>query len=408
MRGRPKAHLCLALGLAVLTAALVGPAAALGASSSAIKGTVSAPVGVSEVEVCLVEPLPSESCVFPEAEGKYVLPVPAAGVYQVEFAPSYRSHLIRQYYNHKAKLSEANKVVVPAAANVEGIDANLEIGGQIEGHLTDTTGAVDLEGVEVCAQDATSGVPVSCSHTDAEGNYALPTLPSGSYRVGFWGEGKSAAYAPSYYDEKDGFFEATLIHLSVGETATGIDAKLAPGAQVSGTVTDSVGGGPLAAIAVCILKSTASGPQRCTYTDPDGNYTLPGVATGTYQVAFSAEFSEFAKEEFFLPEEDGWHTQYYEGFATRAGSTVLNLTAPEQRENVDAALQTTFVPPQPPPAPPAPNVAIPAPAIANTPSKAAKKCKKGYKKRKVKGKARCVKVHKGHKQGGKKGRGGKG
>ncbi len=395
------------LALAALVLALGGLPGAATAASPGIKGTVTAPVGLSEVEVCLVEPLPSESCVFPEEDGSYTLPVPGGGVYQVEFLPSYRSHLIRQYYNHKAKLSEANKILVPASEPVLGIDANLEVGGQITGHVTDTSGALDLEGAEVCAQDATSGAAVSCSHTDAEGDYALPTLPSGSYRVGFWGERQSAAYAPQYYDDRLGFFEATLVHVSVGETVSGIDAKLTSGAQVSGTVTDSADGAPLVSIAVCILKSSASGPQRCTYTGPDGEYTLPGVASGTYQVAFSPEFTEFAKEEFFLPEEDGWHTQYYAGSATRSGSTVLSLSAPEQREGVDAALQTTYVPPQPPPPPPAPDIAISPPPIANTPpmQKKPRKCKRGYRKRKVGGKVRCVRMPHGRRGKHKRGEG---
>jgi Carboxypeptidase regulatory-like domain len=388
--------------VALAVASLAVPAAASAASSSAIKGTVSAPVAVSEVEVCLVEPLPSEACVFPEAGGTYILPVPAAGVYQVEFAPSYRSHLVRQYYNHKAKLSEANKIVVPAAANVTGIDAALELGGQIMGHVTDASGALDLESVEVCAQDATTRAAAGCTHTDAEGDYALPTLSTGSYRVGFWGERESAAYAPEYYEDKAGFLEATVLHVDVGETITGIDAKLALGARVSGTVTDSVSATPLAGIAVCILGSAAASPQRCTYTDSSGQYTLPGVSSGTYQVAFSPEFSEFAKEEFVLPEEDGWHTQYYEGSASRAGSTTLSLSAPEQREGIDAALLTTYIPPAPPPPAITPNTAIQAPVIANTPPgrKKPKKCRKAYKKVKVGGKVRCVKAG-GHKKRGK-------
>jgi hypothetical protein len=386
---------------------LAVPAVASAASSSVIKGTVTAPVSVEEVEVCLVEPLPSEACVFPEADGKYTLPVPAAGVYQVEFAPSYRSHLIRQYYNHKAKLSEANKVVVPAATTVKEIDAALELGAVIEGRATDATGALGLESVEVCAQDASTKAPLSCTHTDAEGNYALPTLPTGSYRVGFWGEGQSSAYAPQYYEDKPGFLEAAVLHLSAGETVSGIDAKLALGAQVSGAVTDSSSGAPLASIAVCILQSSASGPQRCTHTDPDGQYTLPGVASGSYQVAFSPEFNEFAKEEFVLPEEDGWHTQYYEGSATREGSTSLSLSAPEQRGAVDAALLSTYVAPPPPPPPITPDTAIAAPLIANTPptrNKKPKTCRKGYKKVKVKGKVRCVKVQKHHKKGSRRGK----
>jgi 5-hydroxyisourate hydrolase-like protein (transthyretin family) len=382
--------------LTLVVASLLLPAAASAASSSAIKGTVTAPVSVSEVEVCLVEPLPSEACVFPEAGGTYTLPVPAAGVYQVEFLPSYRSHLVRQYYNHKAKLSEANKIVVPAAANVTGIDAALELGGQIMGQVTDTTGARKLGSVEVCAQDASTRAALSCTHTDAEGNYALPTLPTGSYRVGFWGERESSAYAPQYYEDKPGFLEATVLHVNVGETVNGIDAKLDPGAQLSGVVTDSATGTPLAAIAVCVLKSTAAGPERCTYTGTNGEYTLPGVTSGTYQVAFSPEFNEFAKEEFVLPEEDGWHTQYYAGSASREGSTTLTLSAPEQRGGVDAALLTTYVPPPAPPPAVTPSTSIPVPRVIALPpeKKKPKKCRKDYRKVKVGGAARCVKVRK--------------
>jgi hypothetical protein len=379
--------------LTLAVASLLLPGMATAASSSAIKGTVSAPVPVGEVEVCLVEALPSETCVHPGSTGEYTLAVPEAGIYQVEFLPSYASHLVTQYYNHKAKLSEANKVVVPANANVTGIDAALELGGVIEGQVTDAISTTGLESVEVCAQDATTRTAVSCSHTDANGNYALPSVPPGSYRVGFWGERESAAYAPQYYEDKPSFVEATPLQVAEGETVTGIDAQLATGARVSGTVTDS-SGAPLASIAVCILQSAAAGPERCTYTDPNGQYALPGVASGTYQVAFSPEFNEFAKEEFVLPEEDGWHTQYYEGSSSREGSTTLTLNAPEQRQDIDAALLTTYVPPSPPPLVPAPSTAIPPPPIANTPPAARKNCGKGFKRRKVKGKVRCVKAHK--------------
>jgi len=380
------------------------PGIALGAS--AIRGTVTAPVAVDEVEVCLVEPLPSETCAYPGADGEYSLTVPSAGVYQVEFLPSYGSHLVAQYYNHKAKLSEANKVAVPANAAIGGINADLELGGAIEGRATDAVGALGLENVEVCAQDATTGAAVSCSHTDANGDYALPSVPPGSYRVGFWGERESAAYAPEYYDGQGSFLAATPVPVSAGATVTGIDAGLDVGARVSGSVTDAASRAPLAGIAVCILRSAASGPERCAYTGPAGEYTLPGVGSGSYQLAFSPEFNEFAREEFVLPEADGWQTQYYTGSATRAGATTLSLTAPQQRTGIDAALLTTFVPPAPVPPPPAPDIAILPPAVQNLPPTKAtppKKCGKGLKKRKVKGKTRCVKPHKKKRGHGRRG-----
>jgi Carboxypeptidase regulatory-like domain len=386
----PRARRILLALASMLATVLLLPASA--PAFNAIEGVVSAPAPVDEVEVCVVEALPSETCTLPKPSGAYVLTLKEAGVYRVQFLPSYRSHLVAQYYNHKAKLSEATKIVLNANQAIEHVDADLELGGVIEGRATAAASALGLQSVEVCAQDATTGAAVSCSHTDANGDYALPSVPPGSYRVGFWGERESAAYAPEYYDGQASFLAATPVPVSADTTVTGIDAELDLGARVSGVVTDAANQAPLAGIAVCILKSTAAGPERCAYTGPAGDYTLPGVSSGSYQLAFSPEFNEYAREEFVLPEEDGWHTQYYAGSATRAGSTSLSLTAPQQRSGIDAALLSTFVPPPPAPPPPAPNIAIPAPTILTLPpAKAApKKCRKGFKKRK----ARCVKVHK--------------
>ena len=381
--------------LLVAGACLAGPAGAF--ATTGISGTVTAPGAVEEVEVCLVEPLPSETCTFPDASGKYQLLGLNAGTYQVEFLPSYRSHLVAQYYNHKAKLSEANKVVVAAGFVTDEVNADLLLGGEIEGTARDFLGGGGVEDVEVCALEAASGAAVSCSHTDPMGAYALPAVPPGSYRVGFWGERGSAGYAPQYYADKTTFFSATPVPVPAGATVTGTDANLRQGARVTGNVTDSATGSPLSGIAVCILSVSAPGPERCVYSGPSGAYELPGVATGTYQVAFSPEFSEFAKGEFTLPEEDGWLTQYFSGSTERAGATALDLSAPELRSGVDAALTSTHVAPPPPQPPPAPNVAVPAPTVLPIPTpNSPKKCRKGFKKRRIKGKVRCVKVRRKH------------
>lgn len=375
-------------------ACLLTPVAAVAATG--LSGTVTGPGALDEVEVCVVEPLPSETCTYPTAAGEYQLLGLDAGTYQVEFLPSYRSHLVAQYYNHKAKLSDANKVVVNAGFVTKGVNADLELGGEIEGTARDFLGGVGVEYVEVCALDAVTGTAVGCGHTDATGGYALPAVPPGAYRVGFWGERESADYAPQYYAEKASFFSATPVSVGAGETVTGIDAALRLGARVTGAVTDSAGS-PLAGIAVCILAVASPSPERCAYSETDGSYELPGVSTGAYQVAFSPEFSEFGKGEFTLPEEDGWRTQYFSGSAQRAGATTLELIAPETRTGVDAGLSTASVPPAPLQPPPAPSVAIPLPNVLPPPvTKAPKKCRKGFKKRKVKGKVRCVKVHHRH------------
>jgi hypothetical protein len=387
------------LVLLVLASTLLLPSSAHAIGEAGISGLVSAPVeGVAEVEVCIVELLPTETCTYPHANGEYELLNLNPGIYQVVFLPSYRSHLVAQYYNRKLKLENANRVTVIANQVTPHINAELELGGEIEGRVTTSLGAQGLGEVEVCAQDSATSIPVGCTHTDAAGNYALPSIPPGPYRVGFWGQGQSAAYAAQYYDERTSFIDGTSIPVNAGETVSGIDADLKVGAQISGTVTDSATASPLGEIAVCLLKLSAIGPERCAYTELDGRYTFGGLSSGSYQVIFSPEFSEFSSGDFVLPDGDGWQTQYFAGSEIRAGSTILNLTAPQQRVGVDATLVTSFVPPPPTPSPPVHSTAIPLPPVANEPSepKKAKLCRKGKRKRKIKGKVRCVAVHKRH------------
>jgi hypothetical protein len=382
----------LALVPLAIVAGLLAPAAAQ--ATTGLSGTVTGPGPLDEVEVCIVEPLPSETCTYPDASGAYQLLGLDAGTYQVEFLPSYRSHLVTQYYNHKAKLSEANKVVVNGGFVIKGVDADLELGGEIEGTVRDQLGGTGVEDVEVCALDVVSGSAVSCSSTDASGAYALPSVPPGSYRIGFWGQGASASYAPQYYEEAASFFDADPVPVAAGETATGIDVDLHQGAWVEGTVTDSAGDMPLAGVPVCILAVAAPGPERCAYTDHSGGYRLPGLPTGSYQVAFSPEFDEFSSGEFTLPEEDGWQTQYFSGSGDRAGATTLELSAPQIRTGIDAALLATVLPAGPTEPPPAPDVAIAPPPVLPSPVVTTpKKCRKGYRKRKVKGKVRCARAH---------------
>jgi Carboxypeptidase regulatory-like domain len=386
------AAVLLAIGLLAI---LGSSAPSAQAADTGFGGTVTGAEGLEEVEVCVVELLPSETCTFPDASGQYQLLGLAPGIYRVEFLPSYRSHLVAQYYNHRGKLEEANSVLVSSGLVTRGIDADLELGGQIEGRVADNVTNVGLEEVEVCAQQASTGAAVSCARSGADGGYALPSLPPGSYRVGFWGQRQSAIYAPQYYDNQPSFFESTVVPVTAGATVTAVDAELQIGARVRGTVTSAADGSPLAGIAVCILKGTAAAPESCTYSEPNGEYDLPGLASGSYQVVFSPEFSEFSSEKLFLPEADGWRTQYYAAAETRAGSTALSLVAPTQRAGVDAALLPTFTPPAPLPPPAAPDTAIASPPVANRPPEAKPKgCKKGYRKKKVKGKVRCVKIHK--------------
>ena len=377
---------------AVVIAALALPSVASAIGSGEVRGTVTPTSIAPEVEVCLVEARPSENCASPEANGNYALTGLPLGTTRIEFIPSYRSRYAVQYYDHVHSLNEAAAISLSSASpKREGINADLELGGAIEGTVTAAVGKGALAGIEVCALTAATRVAAGCVDTDEAGNYRLGGLSPGSYKVGFWGHGQSAEYAPQYYDGKTTLGLATAISVPAGSIQTGIDGEMVKGARITGIVTAAAGGGGIAGVPVCLFAAGAATPARCVFTEPSGAYALLGVAAGSYQVGFSLSTAEIGGEA-SSSGDDGYLTQYYAGVGTRGEALTLMLAGEQVASGIDAGLLVPAAPPAiiPPAAVAAPTIA--APPIVTAPSKpAAKKCKSGFVKKKVKGVVKCVK-----------------
>jgi hypothetical protein len=384
------------LALCGLAVAVAAPSGALALSpTGTVKGTVTPLASAQEVEVCVVESQPSETCTSPTANGSYVLHEVPFGGTRIEFVPSSRSRLLLQYYDGVGKLAEARTVALTAINPVAaGVDADLLEGGAITGTVTALAGGKALAEVEVCAVSV--GIPTlkSCAETDAAGEYELHSLPTRSYQVGFIGNGESAGYAPWYYNDKTSLAQATPIAVTTGGPPTEIDAALAAGAEIRGTVTAVAGGADLPGVAVCLFIAAGSKPQRCSYSDEGGNYAFGGLPGGSYQVGFSLDSAELGGGG--GPAEDGFESQYYDGVGARAQAVTISVLAPEVIGGVDAALS-----PPAAPAPAAPPPFVPSPLVAALPTIAVPPpkntgCKKGFKKKTVKGNVRCVKQAKKH------------
>ena len=370
-------------------AALLFPAAA---SAGTVTGSVT-PVGsAQEVEVCAVENQPSELCTEAGTDGTYVLEGVPLGAVRIEFVPSYRSRLLTQYYDHQSRLSEATTFfLTKEEPTASGIDAELFEGGVIEGTVTAAGSGIPLGEVEVCAVSASLSNVKRCGESDGSGTYELHSLPTGAYRVTFRGQGGSAGYQPQYYNHEQELLHADFVFVSPGETIPNIDAALERGAEIDGTVSDA-GGLPQPGIAVCLFEAAAAAADRCTYTGKAGSYSFRGLPSGTYEVGFSLEPPEAGLEAGI--ESDGYESQYFYGAGGRAGARTISVFAPALVSAVDAHL---LVPPQLSPVPP-PTVISPivvAPPVIAEP-KPARRCRKGFRKKKVKGKVRCVRVHKPH------------
>jgi hypothetical protein len=154
-------------------------------------------------------------------------------------------------------------------------------GGSIEGHVT-VEGGGGLEHIVVCA----FGVSFECGETNPSGDYTIKGLPSGEYVVLFFPAFEEQNYVSEYYEDVLNEEEAKPVSVEAPNPTPGIDAKLKVGGQISGTVTASPGGAPIAEASMCASSEEAF---RCATSNSNGEYTIVGLPTGEYTVNFSAE-----------------------------------------------------------------------------------------------------------------------
>jgi hypothetical protein len=167
------------------------------------------------------------ACKVTSATGEYTLAELASGEYIVEFSVPFKSPLdyVTQYYNDAPSEAKATPVnVVSGGAPMTEINAAMEKGGQIAGHVTDASTGTGLEGALVCAFAPTPAEVGSCAATAAAGSYTISGLPTGQYQVVFFAK----KYTPQFYNGKTKPSEADLVQVTAPNLTAGIDAALAP------------------------------------------------------------------------------------------------------------------------------------------------------------------------------------
>jgi len=207
-----------------------------------------------------------------DANGKYTMNSLPAGACTINFDPySYNSA------NGTSLMSQQSVATVVQGQVTLNINAQLSQGGSISGKVTDSTGKA-LAGIPVNGHTSDySGYGYAT--TDANGNYSLDSLITGTYTIDL---------DPTSYNEQNGTSLAsnqlTGILVVQGQTTKNINAQLSQGGSISGTLTDSNGKG-LLGISVSGSNKDYSAHGSAT-TDTNGNYTLNGLSTGTYSLSF--------------------------------------------------------------------------------------------------------------------------
>ena len=284
---------------------------------------------VSEIEVC-AEPTNIEyggQCASTNPAGEYAITGLVPGEYKIDFSSTTDAYFT-QYYNGATSASEAAPIVVTPASTASGIDAAMVEGGRITGKVTSAATKAGVEGVEVCADSEGQELFGGCSETNASGEYAIAGLSSGKYTVAF--EPGSGNYLAQYYSDKVSASEATSVSVADATDTAGIDAALAAGGQLTGTVTSATTKVALEGIEVCAEDQGGEFFRRCASSDSTGEYVIAGLPTGEYIVRFAPQN---ASEANFL-------SQYYGGKALLTEATPVEVTAGSTTPSIDAAMAT--------------------------------------------------------------------
>jgi Carboxypeptidase regulatory-like domain len=245
--------------------------------------------------------------------------------------------------------------------------------GKIEGEVTDSV--TSIEGVQVCAFDQVE----ACGTTGPDGKYAIGGLPDGQYIVEF--RGMRLGYVRQYFNGAASPEDADDVVVTGGGTVTGVDAELEEGGEIAGRVTDAATGAGIEEVEVCSYTSEVL--EVCAFTSSSGNYTIPGVASGSHVVEFWAEFL-------------GYETRYYNEATSFNAASLVGVTAPNTTAGINSKLSkpgSHVVLPHLP-STSAPVVSVPpAPTLKPKP-KPKRRCRKAFKQVKRHGHTVCVKKHK--------------
>ena len=277
-----------------------------------IAGTVSAASGggpIAGVRVCARGE--QESCVSTGAGGEYTIVGLSTGAYVVEFSRYEEGYVSQhQFYDGKASWSEAERVSVAAGSTTGGIDASLPAlspGGRITGMVTSAVGGAPLAGVEVCIEQIAPYL--GCETTNAAGEYTLSHLPYGSGGLG------TGSYEVVFVRGSAGNYltQGVSVAVTAGSTTAGVNVEMQPGGQVTGRVTSAAGGAPLVGVEACVTFTVES--IDCGATNANGEYTISGLPTGSYEVEF---FKRSSGGGYYLP-------LYVGGVSVIAGSTTSGV-----------------------------------------------------------------------------------
>ncbi len=258
--------------------------------------------------------------------GEYAIEELEAGTeYKIFF--SSQGRLLSEFYDDVQAIEDAQIVATSGDGPVTGIDAELALGTSISGTVSASDGgAVGDVDVELYAWDGwenwryEKSVPV-----DPEtGAYVIDGVESNvEYKVYFSSRGRLLS---EFYDDAESLWGARNVTVAEGGT-TGVDAELAVGGSIGGTLSVPTGVGDT------YVQVTAYRWQEeweswswenYAWLDGNGPYQVQGLRAGEYLLEFGGS-EQVARE-------------YYDDAFTQDTATTVAVSLGESITGIDADL----------------------------------------------------------------------
>ncbi|MDE0547460.1 carboxypeptidase regulatory-like domain-containing protein [Microbacterium sp. C7(2022)] len=229
--------------------------------------------------------------------GNYTAMASQAGRYTLRVETSRSSGMLGAWWGGAASAESATTFDLEPGDVLSDMDIALDAGGVIEGTVTraDTGAPVPTVFVRlsklVTHSTGSSWQAISPPEvTGQSGTFRAIGLETGTYRVEF--DPHNPYLLGQWWPDAAAAADAQVIDVVAGETTSSIDAALAVGASISGTVSHT-GGGAHAYGSVDLYR-WADEPQArwvsasSTMSDQNGHYAFVGLREGTYTLRFLA------------------------------------------------------------------------------------------------------------------------
>jgi hypothetical protein len=184
------------------------------------------------------------------------------------------------YYDGVMDPALATPVQVHTGQITSGLLLKMAAGGRITGRVLDAQNSAPLPDILIAAYD-TAGQWTGYGYSDGDGNYVVPGLATGSYKV--VARDLQGIYATQWYRNADTEEQAVPVSVVQGQTVPAVNFSLAFGGSITGTVKDTQGN-PLAYMEVFAYPVNGSMVSSYAMTDETGAYRIGGLSTGSYDV----------------------------------------------------------------------------------------------------------------------------